>query len=379
MKKVTILALHLSTGGVEKAVATLSNILAKKYEVEIISNYQIEEKPAFAIDDRVKIRYLMQNLKPNAKEFKSALKSFQLIRVLKEGTKAINILYLRRTLMTKAIKELSCDIAISTRFIHSKLLGKYGANNIVKIAQEHNNNGNERYIRKVVKSLKGIDFFMPVSKELTNMYEEKLKGKKIKCLYIPHCLQHYPKITSDLKQPNIISMGRLSSEKGFLDLIDVFEMVSKKEPTWHLNIAGDGQERQKLENKIQQKNLQDRIHILGFKNEKELEELRLQSSIYVMTSFNESFGLVLIEAESYGLPLLAFDSASGPKEIIKNGKNGFLIKNRSKEEMANKINELISNEELRNKMGKRAREESEQYKMEHIEKIWYEFIDEILL
>lgn len=377
MKKITILALHLWAGGVEKTIATLSNILAKKYEVEIISNYQIEEKPAFAIDDRVKIRYLMPGLKPNAKEFKTALKNLQLVKVLKEGMKAINILYLRRTLMIKAIKELSCDIAISTRFIHSKLLGKYGANNIVKIAQEHNNNGNERYIRKVVKSLKGIDFFMPVSKELTNMYEEKLKGKKIKCVYIPHCLKHYPEVTSDLKEHNIISMGRLSSEKGFLDLIDVFEMVSKKEPTWHLNIAGDGQERQKLENKIQQKNLQDKIHILGFKNEKELEELRLQSSIYVMTSFNESFGLVLIEAESYGLPLLAFDSASGPKEIIKNGENGFLIENRNKEQMANKIIELISNQELRNKIGQVAREDASKYKMEKIETIWYEFIDNI--
>lgn len=377
MKKITILALHLWAGGVEKTIATLSNILVKKYEVEIISNYQIEEKPAFAIDDRVKIRYLMPGLKPNAKEFKTALKNLQLVKVLKEGMKAINILYLRRTLMIKAIKELSCDIAISTRFIHSKLLGKYGANNIVKIAQEHNNNGNERYIRKVVKSLKGIDFFMPVSKELTNMYEEKLKGKKIKCVYIPHCLKHYPEVTSDLKEHNIISMGRLSSEKGFLDLIDVFEMVSKKEPTWHLNIAGDGQERQKLENKIQQKNLQDKIHILGFKNEKELEELRLQSSIYVMTSFNESFGLVLIEAESYGLPLLAFDSASGPKEIIKNGENGFLIENRNKEQMANKIIELISNQELRNKMGQAAREDASKYKMEKIETIWYEFIDNI--
>ena len=96
-----------------------------------------------------------------------------------------------------------------------------------------------------------------------------------------------------------------------------------------------------------------------------------------MTSFHESFGLVLIEAQSYGIPTLAFDSASGPKEIIEEGKNGFLIANRNKEQMANRINELIEKEELRQKMGQIAREKSEQYRMENVETIWYNFIEKI--
>lgn len=377
MKKITILALHLSTGGVEKAVATLSNILAKKYEVEIIVNYKIEEKPAFDIDNRVKIQYLMPNLKPNPKEFKDALKHVRFIKVVKEGIKAIKILYLRRSLMIRAIKNLNCDIVISTRYIHNRLLGKYGNKNMIKIAQEHNNNGNEHYIRKVVNSLKDINFFMPVSKQLMEIYQEKLIGKKIECKYIPFCLQRYPEETSNLNEHTVISAGRLSPEKGFLDLVDVFTIVNRKHPTWKLLIAGDGQERQKLEKKIQQENLQDNIKLLGFKKENELEQLMLQSSIYVMTSFHESFGLVLIEAESYGLPILAFDSAKGPKEIIQDEKSGFLIENRDKEHMANKICKLIEDEVLRKKMGQLAREDSNKYKMEKVETIWYEFIDNI--
>lgn len=377
MKKITILALHLSTGGVEKTIATLSNILAKKYKVEIISNYQIEEVPAFDIDKNVKIKYLKQGLKPNHKEFKEALKQLKLIKVLKEGIKAIKILYLRRSLMIKAIKNLNCDIAISTRHIHSKLLGRYGSKNIIKIAQEHNNNGNTKYIKKVVKSLKNIDYFMPVSKQLTNMYTEKLRGKHTKCAYIPHCLKNYPNEISTLEAKNIISAGRLSKEKGFLDLIDVFEIVRKTNPDWHLTIAGDGQEREIIEEKIKQKKLENKVTLLGFLNEEELAKSFLKSSIYVMTSFSESFGLVLIEAESFGLPLIAFDTAEGPKEIIEHGKNGFLISNRNKEKMAEKICDLISNKELRNKIGKKARQDSLKYKMEEVQKIWYEFIDNI--
>lgn len=377
MKKITILALHLSTGGIEKTIATLSNMLTKHYEVEIIANYQIDEKPAFKIDDRVKIKYLMPGLRPNAKEFKSAIRRGKIIQVIKEGIRAIKILYFREKLMKEAVKNLSCDIAISTRDIHNRLLGKYAKNGIVKIAQEHNNNGNEKYIRKIVKSLKNIDYFMPVSKQLLAIYEEKLKSSNIKCIYIPHCLSDYPKEISKLENKNIISIGRLSPEKGFLDLIDVYELVSSSNPDWHLFIAGDGQEREKIEKRIQEKNLQEKVSLLGFQKQEKLNELFLQSSIYVMTSIHESFGLVLIEAESYGLPILAFDTAEGPKEIIENGKNGFLISNRNIKEMSEKIQELINNANLRKRMGEHSREESQKYRMENVEKIWFDFIDNI--
>lgn len=377
MKKITILALHLSTGGVEKSIATLSNILAKRYEVEIIVNYQMEDKPAFYIDEKVKIRYLMpQGLKPNEKEFKMALKQFRLIRVLKEGIKAVKILYLRKVSMIKQIRNLSCDIAISTRYLYNKMLGKYAKKEIITIAQEHNNNGNKTYVKKVIKSLEHIDYFMPVSKQLTKLYEEKLVGTKTKCIYIPHCLKTYPYITSTLEEKIILCAGRLSEEKGLLDLVDVFEMVNRKNPDWHLKIVGDGKQKQEIQKKIIQKGLETKISLLGFQKEEELNNLFLQASIYVMTSFHESFGLVLIEAESFGIPLLAFDSAEGPKEIIKNGQNGFLISNRNKEQMAEKICELIVSEDKRKKMGQVARQMSMQYKMEHVEKMWYKLVEE---
>jgi N-acetylglucosaminyldiphosphoundecaprenol N-acetyl-beta-D-mannosaminyltransferase len=96
-----------------------------------------------------------------------------------------------------------------------------------------------------------------------------------------------------------------------------------------------------------------------------------------MTSYRESFGLVLIEAESFGIPLVAFDSASGACEIIQNESNGYLISNRDKEEMANKIVCLMNDEDLRRKMGQTAREASAKYKMDNIEQEWFSFIENI--
>ena len=102
MKKITILALHLGYGGVEKSIASLSNILVEKYEVEIISVYRLYDKPAFEIDSRVKIKYLLDaNLSPNKKEFKEAIKSKNIIDILKEGIKSIKILKLKKLEMMK--------------------------------------------------------------------------------------------------------------------------------------------------------------------------------------------------------------------------------------------------------------------------------------
>lgn len=380
MKKITILSLHLGTGGAEQAIASLSNILINQNEVEIVSVYKLHEKPAFYIDPRVKITYLTENIHPNGAEFKKAVKAKNIVSIFKEGIKSLRILYLRKKLMIQAIKNCDADIIISTRVLFSNWLGKYGKVSSIKIAQEHNHhNFNEKVIKKTVKSLNKIDYFMPVSKELTDFYDKLLKDKKTKCVYIPHCLDYFPNEDelSKLENKSIISAGRLSKEKGFLDLIDVFKLVYDFDDSLKFDIVGDGEERQAILDKIHDLGMENAVTVHGFKNKKELGELYRNSDLYVMTSFTESFGLVLVEAESYGLPILAFDSAQGAKEIIVNDENGYLIKNRSKEIMSKKILELMENLELRRQLGRAGRKLAEKYKIDNVSKEWEEFISNI--
>lgn len=375
MKKITILALHLGTGGAENVIASLSNILCKENDVEIISTYKLQDKPAFDIDSRVKITYLMQDLKPNGAEFKKAVKSKNIIQIFKQGLLAYKVLHLRKKLMIKAIKKCNSDIIISTRVLHNNWLGKYGKKDAIKIAQEHNHHNNDaKIIKKTVKSLKNIDYFMPVSKELADFYKEKVNAKT---LYIPNCLDVYPDEVSKLNNLNVISVGRLESEKCFEDLIDLFKGIVDWNKNVKLRIVGDGSQKIFLEEKIMAASLENNIVLTGKKNKKELEELYLDSSLFVMTSCTESFGLVLIEAGSYGIPVLAYDTAQGAKEIIENNENGFLIQNRNKDEMIEKIKEILSDKELSNRLGKRGREKSSRYTRENVEKDWKKFLEDI--
>ena len=335
--KVTIYALHLGYGGVEKNICEKANILSNIYDVEIISLYKLYDKPAFIVSPKVKIKYLT-NVKPNRNEFKNAVKSKNIKSILKEGFYAVKVLYLKNSLITKSMIECNSKIIISTRVDFSLKLIKNNEYHNIKIAEEHiYHNNNSKYIKKLGFILKYVDYLMPSSDYLTDYYKSIYSkyDYKIKTNKMP--IEGSNKLC-DLKKKNIISVGRLSKEKGFADLIEIFSNIESED--WTLTIVGDGDEKESLEALIKDNNLEGKVILTGFLNKEELYKLYENSSLYVMTSFEESFGLVLVEASSFGLPLIAFDSAIGAKEIIQ--ENGILVSNRDKSVMIKKIKKLMN-------------------------------------
>ena len=133
MKKISILSLHLGYGGIERSIVNLANTLCSRYEVEIACSYRLYDKSAFDLDPRVKVKYLIKDLKPNHDSFKSALKSKNIIRILKESFLACKVLFYRRKTMVHYIKTNKCDVIISTRDLFNYWLSAYGKKNILKI------------------------------------------------------------------------------------------------------------------------------------------------------------------------------------------------------------------------------------------------------
>lgn len=374
MKKVTIIVLHLGYGGIEKATASLANMLCETYDVRIICTYKLFEKPAFFVDEKVKINYLI-NHGPNKQEFLKNVKSLYIIAVLKEGIKSIKTLYLKKSRMIDAVKQLDTDVIISTRAFHNRIVGSFGNSQTLKIAWEHSHhNDNKKYISNLIQSCKGMDYLITVSKELRDYYKKYLGDSK--CKHISLALDYYPLKSADLKSKEITTIGRLSKEKGFIDLLDVFKLVHIKHPDWHLNIVGDGEEKEKIKSKIIADQLETCVTMHGFKITEEIHNLLDKTSIFAMASFTESFGLVFIEAMSHGIPCIAFDSARGPLEIIRDNMNGFIVKNRNKEEMANKIIDLIENEDVRIAMGQEALKDSREYNKDKIKEEWIKLIEQ---
>ena len=376
MKKITILALHLGYGGIENCISNLANSLVDDYEVNIVSTYKLYEKPVFKLNDKIKIKYLMTDLKPNKQELKQSLKKLKLITFFKELKKSLKILKLKKNLMIEAIKNCDSDVIISTRDIHNNWLSKYGRDKILKIGWEHNHHhNNKRYINKVTKSVLGLDYFVLVSKDLTKFYSEKLKDKKVKCVYIPNSINFFPQEKAKLETENLISIGRLSHEKGYLDLIDIFKELHQKYPDSKLNIIGDGTDRKKIEKKIRDNKLEDYIILHGFQEKEYINKYLEKSSVYIMTSYTESFGLVLLEAFAYGIPCVAYSSAEGANEIISDNWDGYLIKDRDENKMIKRICELLSNRNRRLIMGANGIKKAQEFNTQKTKQKWIEIIN----
>lgn len=376
MQKISILSLHLGYGGVEKSIVALANSLCERYEVEIACTYKLYEKSVFPLNSNVKVKYLIPELKPNREKFKEALRKKKIIKIINEGMYAFKVLKYRKKSMINYIKNSDSDIIISTRDIFNEWLGEYGNNNILKIGWEHNHyHNNMKYADNVVRSASKLNYLVLVSNSLKDFYQERLRKTNCKCIYIPNTIDKIPKSSAPLKNKKLISIGRLSPEKGYLDLVKIYNVLEKKHPDWTLDIIGDGIEREKLECYIKQHNLESKIILHGFRDKDYIDKMLHEASIYLMTSHTESFGIVLIEAMSHGVPCIAFSSAEGARELIQSGKNGYLIKNRNYEMMIKKIEDLMEREREREKIGKASRKEAKKYTNSVVKKYWYDLIE----
>ncbi len=376
MKKITFLALHLGYGGIEKCICDVANLLCNDYEVEILSIYKLYDKEVFELNKNVKIKYLT-NMKPNKKEFIDSVKHLKIFTTFKEGVKALNILRLKKRVTINAIKKIDSDIIISTRIFTNKLLGKYGKGKL--IGWEHNHHhGNLKYQKEFMKSCQRLNSVILVSESLKLTYEKIFNDNNIKCkcIYIPNFIDSNDTNLSNLDTNNLISVGRLSPEKGYDDLIDVFKLIKDQKEDVHLNIIGDGQEYNKLQKKIKKLNLSNYITLHGYQNHEYINKLYHLSSIYLMSSYTESFGLVLIEAMSKKLVPIAFNSAEGACDIINNNENGYLINNRDKNEMANKVIELLNDRKKLVEFSKNAYFTSKKYDKQNTKNCWIKLLEE---
>ncbi|WP_172618024.1 glycosyltransferase [Helicobacter canis] len=177
---------------------------------------------------------------------------------------------------------------------------------------------------------------------------------------IPNFLPELLESSTNPSTKVVLSVGRLSGEKGFDRLLDIWEMVQDRAKDssalaqWELHIVGSGDLQSELESKIVQKGLETSVRLVGFRQD--MERVYLGASVYAMCSYFEGFGMALAEACSYGLAGIAFDIAAGPSDIIAQGKSGYLIEDGDMQGFADKLCELMSDETKRAEFGANARE-----------------------
>lgn len=173
---------------------------------------------------------------------------------------------------------------------------------------------------------------------------------------------------SCLENKRVIFVGRFDYQKRPMELLKIWQLVHSKFSDWHLDIFGEGEQQQELENAASSLNMNIHIHQPTDK----IIECYRESSILVSTSLFEPFGLVIPEAMSCGLPVIAYDCPYGPHDLIKDGQNGFLVPMNDQQAFADRLCSLISDIFLRRKMGQAAIAVSQRYSAEKVMPLWHQ-------
>lgn len=361
MKNICFLNGDMSrSGGTERVTAIIANELSKtkKFNVYILSISNATNTSFFQLDYKVIHNRILKEENINFKK-----QYLNVVRGIRRYIKQNNIDVL---IDVDVIEDLFSIPA--TRFTKTKL-----------ISWEHfhfyENNGTK--LRDVARKLsaKYSDKIITLTEMDKNNYIENLNVRnKIQCIYNP--ITKIPKENCDISSKQILSMGRLTYQKGFDMLCDVANKVLHDNPDWTWVILGEGEDRQLIEKKIKEYGLEGRLILKG--NVSNVDDYYKSSSIFVMTSRFEGLPMTLLEAKSYGLPIVSFDCMTGPSDIVDNNKNGYLIEDDNLNEMEDKINIIISNENVRNEFSCNSKHNIDKFKIDTVIKIWTKLMEKLL-
>lgn len=195
---------------------------------------------------------------------------------------------------------------------------------------------------------------------------------------IPNSVQFSKVGYSTLANHRVIAVGRLDYQKGFDRLVEAWRIIQQtgKYVDWKLDIFGQGEWYDKLQQMIADYGLEDTVCINTPSNQ--IYEEYKHSSLIVMSSNYEGFGMVLVEAMSCGVPAVAFDCECGPSDIIQHNKNGFLVENGNIQGLADAMMKVMDDEELRKRMSEEAKKVTETYSEEKVMKQWIELFQDLL-
>ncbi len=169
------------------------------------------------------------------------------------------------------------------------------------------------------------------------------------------------------KENNIVAIGRLTEQKNFLHLLQAWEKVYQKIPEWHLNIYGNGEQFLLLNNFIKTHQLQN-ISLSG--ETSDIKSVYEKSKLFVMSSKYEGLPMVLIEAQSFGLPIISYNCPFGPADIISDGESGFLVEDQNPEQLGAAILKLATSPNLLNDFSKHSLINAEKYQPSKIINTW---------
>ncbi|GHT65757.1 glycosyl transferase [Bacteroidia bacterium] len=370
-----------NSAGMERVITIKANYLADvyNYDVSIVTTEQMGRPVFYPLSNKVCVYHLNIGIHENFG------KETYLQKVVSRFLKTREY----RKKLEKLLDEVRPDITITTlggwdiEFINDLKDGS------IKIGELHLSYD---YRKEMARKL--YDSYVPnlVGRIMTEDFKQKCKKLRQlivlteeeksfwiehpNVIVIPNPSPFVAHRSSTTKNKKAIAVGRLVYDKGFDLLVEAWKKVLEKHPEWELSIFGNGAQKETLSGLIEESGLERVVKLSGVVEN--IHEHYPDYSILIFpTRATDALPMVIIEAMSYGLPVVAFNISCGPKELIKDGKNGFLVDSGDVDGLTEKINELIESDDLRKAMGQTAIEVASDFKIEKVMDRWIHLFEEL--
>ena len=356
-----------SSGGIERVLVNKANALVKRgVEVHIITTDQAGKDSFYPLDEHIQCHDL-------GIDYLSRRNRFYWQKVYHYW----NNIRLHKKRLAALLKRLRVDIVVSVNGfetpwlpdIHDeskKILEFHVARSTLRFLQRSGVRGLfDRYLNeKMFSAIKKYDRFIILTKEDVQNWSEY---KNVEVIPNAKTFEYdYPVAALDNKR--VIAVGHYTHRKGFERLIQAWSLISEKAVGWTLHIVGDGEMRQPLQCQIDKLGLSDSVYLDGVSSN--IKDEYIKSSIFALSSYYEGLPMVLLEAESLGIPVVSFACPSGPRDIITDGEDGFLIPDGDIEQLAMRLLELMKDDKKRKEMGRKAFINSNRFTEEKIMEKW---------
>lgn len=365
MKRIVYTVRSLSnSGGIERCLINKANwLIDKGYDITIITEDSIE--CFYQVNPRINILTL---------NVRKRLSEHLLVRIYRfivfSMTYGFNLSRILRNINPDVVISVNARDFVILPFVNRKSKKIYEFHWIVSRTSD-----NQNLLSKTVSKIMDIvgncyDSVILLTQKDKESSSNRWKNVRV----IPNSCTLTCDTPAKLSSNRAIAVGNLFHIKGFSRLIDIWGIVHQQYPNWSLSIYGDGYLKDELQSKIDACSLTSVVKLEG--KIVDIKSAYLQSLFSLVSSYEESFSLTLLEAQTCGLPVIAFDCPFGPSEIIRNGCDGFLIPNNDIQQFADKVCKLIGDENLRKEMGYNAINNSKRFTEDKVMQLWVQLFDE---
>lgn len=374
MKIVYSIAGTYNSGGMERVLANKANWLVRNgYEISILTTDQKDRSFFFEFDPRIQFYDLGINYEENnGKSFLNKLLHYPFKQ------------WKHKKALKKLLPELKADVVVSMFCNDASILPKIkdGSRKVLEIhfsrfkRQQYGRKGiwkiaDELRSRNDLKVVSRFDRFVVLTEEDRGYW-----GDLDNIQVIPNARTFVQERPAELKEKRVIAVGRYCYQKALDRLIDAWDIVCRSVDDWKLHLVGDGEDRIGLQEQIDRLGLSDKV-VLG-RAETDMKAVYANTSILALSSRYEGLPMVLLEAQAAGLPIVSFECKCGPKDVITEGVDGYLVEEGNVEVLADRMLQLMMDEGLRKRMGQEAYKNSERFSEERVMAQWVELFNEVI-